>query len=218
MIVTIDGPSGTGKTTIAKRVAEGLHFSYFDTGAMYRSLTWLLLQNKIDLADELRIKEQLDRFSFIVQEQGGAKHYFVGGCDVTREIRSPEVTSAVSQVSAHPIVREALWKIQRDFGSQGNAVFEGRDLGTVVFPEADLKIFLTARPEVRAERRLKEVAEKNPGVAIDHDQMLRDLMRRDHLDSTRTLAPLKCPEDAYLIDTSDLSIDQVVAAILEHVK
>lgn len=220
MIITIDGPSGTGKSTVAKRVAESLHFAYFDTGAMYRSFAWVMIHKKIALSDESSIESLLENFIFRVQGEGKEKHYFVAQQDVTKEIRSREVTALVSAVSALPAVRKALWKIQRSFAQQGNAVFEGRDLGTVVFPHAEVKIFLNARPEIRAQRRLDEIKEKNPSEAasMDHQKMLKDIMRRDELDSTRTLAPLKKPEDAFEIDTSDLSIDEVVEAILKYKK
>jgi len=218
MIITIDGPAGTGKTTVAKRVAECLHFSYFDTGAMYRAVAWMILQKGIDLVDEAKIQELLREFSFNIKEIGKEKHYFVDGQDITQEIRLQKVTSIVSAVSALPIVRQALWRIQHEFGAHKNAVFEGRDLGTVVFPEAEIKIFLTARPEIRAERRLQEIISKNPKEAerMDHDQMLKELMRRDELDSTRTLAPLRQAPDAFYIDTSDLTLDEVVEKILTY--
>ena len=218
MIITIDGPAGTGKTSVAKRVAECLHFSYFDTGAMYRAVTWAIQQKNISLSDLPRIEELLKHFSFSIKHENKHKRYFVDATDVTEAIRSQEVTAHVSAVSALPPVRKALWSIQHDFAKTEDTVFEGRDLGTVVFPDAEVKIFLTGRPEVRAERRLKEILQKSPKEAahLDQDKMLEDLMRRDELDSTRTIAPLKCPEDAFIIDTSDLSLDEVVDRILKY--
>lgn len=218
MIITIDGPAGTGKTTVAKRVAECLHFPYFDTGAMYRAVALMLLEKKIDLSDEGQIEKELSRFTFRIKGAGKEKRYFVDDKDITEEIRSQKVTSYVSQVSALPPVRKALWKIQHEFGAKGDAVFEGRDMGTVVFPEAEIKVFLTARPEIRAQRRLDEFIQKKSPDAheMDHDKMLAEIMRRDEYDSSRTLAPLKCADDAYVIDTSDLSIDQVVDIILKY--
>lgn len=220
MIITIDGPAGTGKTTVAKKVAEALHFAYFDTGAMYRAVTWLLLEKKILFSDEERIEEELSHFKFSIKGKGKEKRYFVNDKNVTEQIRSQQVTAAVSEVSALPSVRLALWKMQYEFGNQGDAVFEGRDMGTVVFPDAEIKIFLTARPEVRAERRLKEIIQKKyyDAQEMDHDKMLAEIIRRDEYDSSRALAPLKCADDAFIIDTSDSSIDQVVDAILKYIK
>ncbi|HSW87140.1 MAG TPA: (d)CMP kinase [Rhabdochlamydiaceae bacterium] len=220
MIVTIDGPAGTGKTTVAKKVAEALHFPYFDTGAMYRAVTWLLLEKQIEFSDVERIEKELSHFTFIIKGEGEDKRYIVDGQDVSQQIRSQKVTAAVSQVSALPSVRLALWKMQHEFGKKGDAVFEGRDMGTVVFPDAEVKIFLTARPEIRAQRRLNEIIEKKSSDAneMDHDKMLAEIIRRDEYDSSRTLAPLKCADDAFIIDTSDLSIDQVVNAILKYIK
>lgn len=212
MIITIDGPAGTGKTTVARRVAECLHFSYFDTGAMYRSVAWWILQKQIDLADDLSMQNLLDHFSESFKIEGS--RYFLEGRDITQEIRTPEVTQFVSPVSALPAVRELLWRIQRNFAKNGDAVFEGRDMGSVVFPNAELKIFLTARSEIRAQRRLGELLAKNP--ELDADQVLADLLKRDQYDSNRALAPLRCPEGAHLIDTSDYTLDEVVEQILQY--
>lgn len=220
MIVTIDGPAGTGKSTVAKEVARALAFTYFDTGAMYRTVTWLLLKNHISFEDQVEIDRLLDQFDFRIERKGTKNHYYSGDREVTEEIRSTSVTTHVSAVSALPAVRHSLWKIQHRFAEKGKAVFEGRDLGTMVFPDAEVKIFLTASPEVRARRRLLELQEKRPEEAalLDLEQMRLELMRRDELDTSRLLAPLKCPEDAYIIDTSHLSINQVVEHILHYIK
>ncbi|MES2344326.1 MAG: (d)CMP kinase [Chlamydiota bacterium] len=212
MIITIDGPAGTGKTTVAKRVAECLHFSYFDTGAMYRIVTWLILQDNVDITDRVAVQKVIDDFLLKFTIEKG--RYFIGAKDVTQEIRKQEVTAFVSPVSALTPVRESLWKLQRHFAQSGDAVFEGRDMGSVVFPGAEVKIFLTARPEVRAERRLLELVAKNPH--LDRDQVLADIQKRDEIDSTRMLAPLCCPDGAYTIDTSSLTLDQVVEQILQY--
>ncbi len=218
MIITIDGPSGTGKSTVARKVAERLGFVYFDTGAMYRAFTWFVIQHSVDIHDQTAVQRLLEQFDFKIQEKEGEKRYFVGGHDVTIVIRSRLVTAQVSAISALKQVRSHLLKTQHEFGMAQNAVFEGRDLGTAVFPQAEIKIFLTAEPLVRAERRLTEVLQKKPEEAwgVSRLQMLADLMARDEYDSTREVAPLRCPEDAYQIDTTHLSIDQVVDLIVKY--
>lgn len=218
MIITIDGPAGTGKTTVARKVAERLGLPYFDTGAMYRAVAFLILHEKIPLSDEKRISDLLANFNFEIVVYESDRKYLVNGRDVTDVIRSQAVTNIVSPVSALHVVREALWEIQRRFAQKRGGVFEGRDMGSVVFPEAPIKIFLSARPEVRAERRLAELQEKRPDEARDksHQQMLEEIMRRDQIDSSRAIAPLLCPPDAYVIDTSNISIDEVVERIIEY--
>ena len=216
MIITIDGPSGTGKTTVAKRVADRLHFAYFDTGAMYRALTWLILENKVSLEDAYAVQSCIEQFDFQVREKAGIKQYFVKNHDVTEAIRSLAVTQAVSAVSALKQVRDSLLSFQHRFGASQNAVFEGRDLGTVVFPEAQFKVFLTADPLIRAERRFQELLVKNPKAVegLTHAQVLQDLMRRDEFDSTREVAPLRCPPGAFVVDTSHLCVEEVVDKIV----
>ena len=218
MIITIDGPSGTGKTTIARHLATRLKFVYFDTGAMYRALTWYALEQNVDIQNLEALEQLLARFSFNIEEKGGQKRYFVHSVDVTEAIRSPVVTAHVSAVAAQKKVREALLGLQHQFAKNKNAVFEGRDLGTVVFPQAELKIFLTADPEIRAERRLLEFMEKSPDTAFDKQAVLKDIKQRDTLDSEREVAPLKCPEGAHRIDTSFLSVEQIVEEIATYVK
>lgn len=214
-IITIDGPAGTGKTTVAKKVAEKLNLPYFDTGAMYRSVAFLMLKEKIPLSDTEKIEKLLHHFNFEIREGG---RYFASGIDVTDEIRSQAVTNMVSPVAALAPVRQALWEIQRRFAKKQGGVFEGRDMGSVVFPKAPYKIFLTAKPQVRAERRLAELKEKRSleAQAKTHEQMLQEIMQRDEYDSNRSLAPLACPPDAFVIDSSDLTIDHVVEKIVEY--
>lgn len=218
MIITIDGPSGTGKTTIAKQVAEKLGMTYFDTGAMYRSVALALLKENIDPSDENKVMDFLQSFDFDIRFLNGKKCYFVQDVDVTDEIRSQKVNEIVSEVAAKPYVRKVLWKMQREYAERHAAVFEGRDLGTVVFPKAKVKIFLEARPEIRAQRRLKEMQEKYPEEAKDLDEksMQEDLRRRDAYDSSRELAPLRCPKDALIIDTSDMDIDTITDKIISY--
>lgn len=217
MIVTIDGPSGTGKTTIAKLVAKKLDFSHFDTGAMYRSFSFHVQSNDIDPNNEQLINKLTDSFEFRIQEKETEKQYFVGETDVTKAIRSPEITTLVSHVATFEKVRKTLVKIQREYGQSHNAVFEGRDIGSVVFPNATLKIFLTATPEVRAKRRYEELRQKRSPITLSYEEILIDQKTRDERDSTRTHSPLIVPDGAIVIDTSDYTIDQVVSKILEHV-
>lgn len=212
MIITIDGPAGTGKSTVAKRVAACLGFSYLDTGAMYRMFTWLILDQKAPLDDPCAVRQVIGLFLEHFRIDGF--RYFMGERDLTQEIRSQEVTAFVSPVSALPEVREALSTLQKEWAETGNLVCEGRDMGTVVFPNAEIKIFLTARPEIRAERRLVELRMKHPD--LDQEQVLTDLIKRDTIDSTRAVAPLSCPEGAHQLDTSDISIDEVVGKILQY--
>ncbi|MDN3507163.1 MAG: (d)CMP kinase [Simkaniaceae bacterium] len=217
MIITIDGPSGTGKTTIAKKVAESLKLTYFDTGAMYRSVALGLLQENIALSNQEAIEKFLSTFVFDIRTQEGRKHYFLGEEDVTKEIREQKVNAIVSEVAAMPVVRKAMWNIQRAWGEKQSAVFEGRDMGSVVFPKADVKVFLDASSEVRALRRLNELKNTQPIVAaeLDEKKMEEELKRRDTIDSTRKLAPLKRPKGAYYIDTSELTIDVIVEKIVQ---
>lgn len=217
MIITIDGPVATGKSTIAKRVAEELGYIFFDTGAMYRAFTWLGIQKNYDFKNPEDLDKLLKEFSFNIKTKQGERHYWVDQEDVTKAIRGDVVTSRVSEVSANPVIREKLVAMQRNFAVGVNSVFEGRDMGTVVFPHADLKIFLTARPEIRAKRRFDELKAKFPTECQDLtlEMALEDLNKRDHSDSTRAHSPLKQAEDAVLVDTSDQSIDEVVIKILE---
>ncbi|MGC1878129.1 MAG: (d)CMP kinase [Rhabdochlamydiaceae bacterium] len=218
MIITIDGPSGTGKTTVARKVADKLHFIYFDTGAMYRAFTWLVLKQNVDVRDSPAIENLLREFIFKIVDENGKKQYFVGDHNVTEVIRSRPVTAHVSAVSALKEVRASLLNIQHRFAKTENVVFEGRDLGTVVFPNAELKIFLNADPQIRAERRLIELIEKQPQEAenLSREQMLADIMRRDEYDSTRDIAPLRCPPDAFQIDTTHFSVSEVVDQIVNY--
>lgn len=220
IVITIDGPSGTGKTTVAKLVADGLGFSYFDTGAMYRALTWSMLRHKIPLADDRLVQQSLDEFDFRILDAGGKKRYFVGSVDVTEVIRTPEVTQAVSAVAALRLVRDNLLSLQHKFAAEQNAVFEGRDLGTVVFPQAQFKVFLTADARVRAQRRLEEMLARDRKAAdgLTHESVLQALMQRDTQDSEREIAPLRCPLGAFVVDTTELSIEDVVALIVNEYK
>jgi len=214
MIVTIDGPSGTGKSTVAKLLARRLQFSFFDTGALYRALAWWMLQEEIELHDLI---SQLERFSFSIQEEGEEKKYFVCGKEVTAQLRNRDVTLLSSKASTIKEVREALLPMQREYARAQDVVFEGRDLGTVVFPSADVKVFLTAREDIRANRRYQEILQKDPTKAVDRAEVMRELQQRDFQDENRSVAPLRCPDHAFVLDTSDLTIADVVETLYQHI-
>lgn len=216
MIITIDGPSGTGKSTIARELARLLQFTFFDTGAMYRCMAWFIHSEDISPDDVDRLAHIIKNFTFRIQTEQESKRYFVGETDVTSAIRSEQISSLASQIAKLPEVREALMPIQRKAAENAHVVFEGRDMGTVVFPDADIKIFLTASPEVRAHRRYQELVIKFPSYAdrYSEPQILEDIVKRDHADSTREISPLKQAPDAILIDTSKLSIQQVLNQII----
>lgn len=216
MIITIDGPVATGKSTIARQVANSLGFIFFDTGSMYRCITYALIKQKVNIDDVEEVKSILKNFQYVVADKEGEKHYYVNQEDVTQEIRKEAVTLLVSKVSAMHVVREKLVSLQRNLAVGVNAVFEGRDMGSVVFPNAELKIFLTGRPEVRAKRRFDELRAKFPKDTenLTLEAIIEDLDRRDTYDSTRKISPLTQPIGAYVIDTSDLTLEEVVDKIL----
>ena len=218
MIITIDGPSGTGKSTVARGLADSLGITYFDTGALYRAISWKILKEGIAYHEKEELLSLLKAFSYRIQTIDEEKHYFVGKTDVTMAIRSPEVTAIVSEVSALKEVREALKPLQINFSKEIDAVFEGRDLGTVVFPHADIKFYLIARPEVRAERRYKELQQKFPDQTFSRQKTLQEIESRDKSDSTREIAPLRQADDAILVDTSDLTVEEVVLKLREIVQ
>jgi CMP/dCMP kinase len=214
-VITIDGPAGTGKSTVAKRLAEKLGFTHYDTGAMYRAITWLALERSTVLSNPAQRADLVSAFEFHIEQGASERRYFLGNIDVSELIRAPEVTQYVSEVSAYPDIRDALVAAQRLAGEQGDIVCEGRDLGTVVFPHAAYKFFLTARPEVRACRRFEDLKKKNP--QLTEAEVLADQKRRDTFDSTREHSPLRPADDAIEIDTSDLSLDQVVETLYAKV-
>lgn len=218
MIITIDGPIATGKSTIAKHLAREIGFIYFDTGAMYRCIAFAVLKKKINLDDPKALQIFLDDYHFDIKIKRGERFYFVEDEDVTMAIRGEAVTSLVSKVAALSPVRAKLVSLQREWAEGVNAVFEGRDLGTVVFPHADVKIFLIGSPEVRARRRFEELSVRFPEESKDltFEKVLSDITNRDTYDSTREISPLRQAEDAHVIDTSNLSIDEIVFKILEY--
>ena len=217
MVVAIDGPAGVGKTTTAKLLADKLGFMYLDTGAMYRSMTYFFLQKNVDLNDIKDIQENIILFENIVEFKiQNPMIIFLSGKDISQEIRRVAVTNYVSQVSAIDDVRKSMVKIQRSVASKGNVVVEGRDIGTVVFPDAEFKFFLTAEYEVRALRRLKEFNKMNENINVN--QIKEDLLTRDNYDSNRKISPLKKAEDAFEIDTTNCTIDEQVSIIFKEIE
>ena len=216
MIVAIDGHSASGKSTTAKMVAKKLKMTYLDTGAMYRAVTLALLQSNTDLGDYDSVCKVVDEVVLDIYDEGAKTVVRLDGKDVTQAIRSMLVTKNVSAVSAIKYVRDAMVKIQRNIGKKTNCVVEGRDIGTVVFPDAEFKIFMVADVNMRAERRFKEIHEM--GENRSFKDVLADLKRRDEKDSTRPHSPLQKADEAIEIDTSMLSIDQQVEKIINIVK
>ena len=210
--IAIDGPAGAGKSTIAKRLAKELGYYYVDTGAIYRTVAYFLDLLGISPKDSDGVSRYIDELTVdIYYDETGLQHMLMNGIDVTDEIRTPDISQKASLVSAQPVVREVLLDMQREVALENNVIMDGRDIGTVVLPNADVKIFLTASAEVRAQRRYAELQAK--GAKDRYEQVLADIQRRDHQDSTRAIAPLKQAKDAVLVDTSSLDIDAAVEAI-----
>lgn len=217
MIVAIDGPSGAGKSSVSKLVAIKLGFSCLDTGAMYRSIAWQAVHDGVALDDAEALGELARTHDIEFTHEPGNPSpvgVAIGGNDVTLAIRTAEIDRAVSPVSAVPAVREALVAQQQRIGRAGDYVVEGRDIGTVVFPDAEVKVFLTASDEARARRRVLQNEERGVG-STDFDEVLADIRRRDDYDSSRAASPLKPADDAVHIDSSDMTIDEVVESICE---
>jgi len=210
--IALDGPAGAGKSTIAKRIAEKLQFVYIDTGAMYRTLALACLKQGVDTADEERVSMAAEAANLDIRYIDGSQHMFLEGEDVSGQIRTEEVSKAASDTSKFQRVRDRLVYLQQQLAEKYNVVMDGRDIGTVVLPHADLKIFMTASVEVRAMRRYKEYLEK--GQACDLEAIKEDIMQRDYNDTHRANSPLRQAQDAVLLDTSDMSIDEVADAII----
>ncbi len=221
MIVAIDGPAGSGKSSVARRIAKERQLTLLDTGAMYRAITWECLQEGIDPTDESAVGRLADQAHIdFGTAADGSQTVALNGTDVTQQIRTPQVDQNVSAVSAIHEVRKAMVELQRQMGAQGDVIAEGRDIGTTVFPNADVKIFLTASPEARAFRRTAQREGMDAAIQADaqvnareQEKILQDLIRRDQLDSSRAESPLRQAEDAHHIDSSDLTFDQVVSQI-----
>lgn len=214
--VAIDGPVGAGKSTIAREAAKRLGFIYADTGAMYRSVGLYCKRNGVDMTSPAEIAAQLGNIKVEVKLIDGTQHVFLNGEDVSEEIRLPEISMAASAVSAVPEVRAHLLELQRGLAVNGGVIMDGRDIGTVVLPDARVKIFLTASPEIRARRRYDELISK--GKDVTFEEVLSDLNERDYNDSHRAAAPLKQAEDAVLADTSELDFEGSVDLVCRIIK
>ncbi len=212
--IAIDGPAGAGKSTIAKRLAKELSFYYVDTGAIYRTVAYFLDLWGVSPKDVDGVTRYIDELTIdLYYDKENNQHMIMNGMDVTDEIRTQEISQKASLVSAQPKVREMLLDMQRDVAKENNVIMDGRDIGTVVLPKADVKIFLTASPEVRARRRTEELAAK--GQKANYEKILKEIQQRDYQDTHREIAPLKMCRDSIKVDTSDMDIDQVVASILD---
>ena len=210
--VAIDGPSGAGKSTIARAAAKDLGLLYVDTGAIYRSIGYYLLRHGVDPKDKDRVVPLLPGIRIALRyEDDGLQHMLLNGQDVTAEIRFPEVSAYASDVSAHAEVRSYLLEMQQDLASRHSVIMDGRDIGTVVLPDAALKIFLTADPEDRARRRYEELAAK--GEDVTYEEVLKDVIQRDYNDTHRDIAPLRQAPDAVLANTTGFELEQSVALI-----
>lgn len=213
--IAIDGPASAGKSTIAKKIAAKLDLLYLDTGAMYRTLTLAALREAADLEDEAAILSVLDHVEITFSHSEGQQNVFLNGEDVTEPIRTTDVTQNVSVVSSHEKVRAEMVARQQKIAQTGGIVMDGRDIGTVVLPDADLKIYLVASPEERALRRYREFQEK--GIEVSLDQLTEDMKARDHFDMNRKASPLRKADDAVEVDTTSMSIDEVVDKILSMI-
>ncbi len=213
--IAIDGPAGAGKSTIARVLAKELGFIYVDTGALYRTIGHYMLSHGIATDDTDAIVAALDGLTVSVEYVDGEQHVFANGEDVNAYIRTPEVSMAASAVSAIPAVRTFLLQVQRDMAATRSVVMDGRDIGTTILPDARIKIFLTASPEARAQRRYAELCEK--GVSTTYDEVLADMVKRDYDDTHRAASPLRQAADAVLVDTSDDTLDEAIARMMQVV-
>ena len=214
--IAIDGPSGAGKSTIARKLAAELGYHYVDTGAIYRTVAYFLDLLGISPKDVDGVERYIDELTIGIEyDDEGKQHMIMNGMDVSDEIRTQDIAQKASLVSAHAVVREVLLDMQRDIAKAYNVIMDGRDIGTVVLPKATVKIFLTAAPEVRARRRCDELLAK--GQKANYETVLKEVVQRDYQDTHRPIAPLKMARDSIKVDTSDMDIDQVVAAIREIV-
>lgn len=213
--IAIDGPAGAGKSTIAKYTAAKLGFIYVDTGALYRSVALAILKQGSSPENEQEVKAALDKIKIELKFVDGEQRVFLNGEDVSSEIRSMEVSMAASAVSAYSCVREFLFALQQDIAKENDVIMDGRDIGTVVLPNADLKIFLTATAEDRAKRRYDQFLQD--GIVVDFDKLLEEIKQRDYNDSHRKIAPLRQAEDAVVVDTTGNTLEESIALLSEMI-
>lgn len=214
--VAIDGPAGAGKSTIARTAAKAMGYIYVDTGALYRAVGVYSLRHGFDTKNADTVAATLSDIQVELKFLGDIQHVFLNGEDVSEEIRTPDASMAASDVSAVPAVRQFLFDLQRDIAKANNCIMDGRDIGTVVLPDAQVKIFLTASPEARAQRRYKELQEK--GATDTYEAVLADLKQRDYNDSHRATAPLKPAEDSVLVDTTALTLQESVQKVISVIQ
>ncbi len=214
--VAIDGPAGAGKSTIARRLAAELGYRYVDTGAIYRTVAYFMDLWGVSPKDVDGVNRYIDELTVEIEyDEDGLQHMMMNGMDVTKDIRTPDISQKASLISAHACVRDMLLDMQRELAEQNNVVMDGRDIGTVVLPHATVKIFLTASPEVRAKRRCDELSAK--GQKVDYNKVLKDIQQRDYQDTHREIAPLKMSRDSIKVDTSDMTIEEVLEKLKDIV-
>jgi cytidylate kinase len=215
LTIAIDGPSGAGKSTVARALAKRLGYLYIDTGAMYRAVALKVKEKALDLGDESKLSALVSSLDITLVEKGKETSVLCDGKDVTEAIRSPEISRLASDISRKKVVREALVRKQREMGMGGGVVLEGRDIGTVVFPDAEIKFYLDADPEERGRRRFKELAEK--GMKVDFSDTLEEVRTRDQSDMSRAISPLRKAEDAFFIDSTGRTVEEVVEEMVQRV-
>lgn len=216
--IAIDGPSGSGKSTVSKLLAKKLDFLTLDTGALYRAVAYYILKNNIDYNNADKVIKNLKNISISIRHEKNKQLIYLGGCNITNFIRTPEISSVASDISAIPEVREFLINIQRNFAKNHNVVMDGRDIGTVILPNADVKFFLTASPKARAIRRYNQLIQKGPDEKINLEDVLKSMQNRDFNDSNRKASPLKPDKDAIIIDNSSLNLNETVNTFLNFIK
>lgn len=216
LVIAIDGPAGAGKSTVAKELAKRLGYTYMDTGAMYRAFAWRVMEEAADLNDEEKLRRILKETRIELAEQDGHLRVFLDGIDVTDKIRTPELSQMASKVSSLKMVRERMVELQRAIGDEGGVVAEGRDIGTVVFPQAEVKIYLDASSQERAGRRFDEL--KRQGRQVTLEETLQEMDERDQRDKERAVAPLRKAEGATVIDSTCFGVDWVVERIMQEIK